>query len=130
MAKWQKGDKLGLKTSRSPGSITNAQHHDQSLSERDISGSPGTIGRIISNAATSQVVADYAVLRVANTTATTQYLFIGEVGDVPGAAPDITNGMAIPPNFYENIYLGRLKSCESIYIKASDNGVQVTEFEL
>lgn len=128
MAIWERT--LGLKNARSPGSITNAQHHDKSLSERDISGSPGTVEEIISNAATAQTVPDFAVIRVANTTGVTQFLFIGEEADVPGGVPTIANGMAIPPGFYENIYLGQLSSKKSIHIKASDNGVQVVVFEL
>lgn len=120
----------GLKTNaRSPGSITNAQHHDPSMSERDIAGSPGTPDDIISDAATAQVVPKGAILRVMNTNAAVQYIFIGKQSDVPGGAPDISTGIAIAPNFYENFYLGERKDGESIFIKASSNDVQVVVYE-
>lgn len=121
---------LGLKgTARNPSTIANQQHHDKSNAERDISGSPGTVDRIISTSATLQFVENHRVLRVANTNAAWQYLFIGEEADAPGGAPDISNGIAIPPNFYENIYLGELESTNSIFIKSSSNDVQIVVME-
>lgn len=120
----------GLKTNaRSPGSIANAQHHDPSMAERDLAGSPGTPDIIVSDAATKRVVPNGAIIRVVNTDSSMQFLFIGKDGDVPAGAPDITDGIAIPPNFYENFYLGERKDGESIFIKASDNAVQVIIFE-
>jgi len=127
MANWEVNPKL--KNARSPGSIANQQHHDKSLSERDIAGSPGTVNRIIANAATAQPIADLAIIRVINTTGVMQFLFIGPLADAPGGAPTIATGIAIPPNFYENFYIGKLE-IGSVHIKASDNGVQVVEFEL
>lgn len=128
--KW--GKNLGVnKSSRNPTAIANLEHDDKSLSSRNQSGTPGTYNSIISNAATAQVVPDYAVLRVCNTTGTVQYLFIGALADVPGGAPTIANGIAIPPNFTENVYLGKLEDpIQSIHIKASDNGVQIAICEL
>lgn len=120
------------KNMRSPGSIVNQQHHDKSLSERDVAGSPGTFGPndIISNSATLQPVKDHAIIRVMNTTGTMQFLFIGDVDDAPAGPPDISTGIAIPPNFYENLYCGKLANGKSVHIKSSDNGVQVIDFEL
>ena len=128
MAKWEVNPKL--KTARSPGSITNQQHHDKSMSERDIAGSPGTISKIIANSATLQSVPDLAVIRVMNTTTVMQFLFIGEELDAPGGAPSIATGIAIPPGFFENFYCGKLESKKSTFIKSSDNGLQIVEFEL
>lgn len=127
--KWKRN--IGITTARNPGAIANEQHDDKSLSQRSQNGTPGTYEQIISNAATAQVVPDLCVLRVANTSATTQFLFIGILADVPGAAPTIANGLALPPNSAQNVFLGApVNDQQSIYIKASDNGVQVAVFEL
>lgn len=120
----------GLPNARSPGSIQNNQHHDKSLSERDIAGSPGTVDRIISDSATLQDIPSKCVIRVLNTTGSTQFLFIGKEGDAPGGTPTISTGIAISPNFYENFYIGELADCASVHIKSSDNGVQVVVFEM
>lgn len=126
--KWEANPRL--KTARSPSSVNNQQHHDKSLSERDINGSPGTIGKIISNANTLQSVPELSVLRVTNTTASTQFLFIGEEADAPAGAPVLAEGFALPPNSVENFYVGQLLSKKSVHIKASDAGVQVVVAEL
>lgn len=128
MSNWK--ELPGLNRARSPGSLQNQQHHDKSLSERDIAGSPGTVDQIIADAATAQTIPDGCVIRVMNTTGAMQFLFIGKLSDVPGGAPTISTGIAIPPNFYENFYIGKLDGdAESVHIKASDNGVQVVVFE-
>lgn len=128
--KWSKD--LGLnKSSRNPTAIANLEHDDKSLSARNQSGTPGTYSQIISNAATAQKVPDYAVLRICNTSGSTQFLAIGASAEMPGGAPDISNGMAIPAGHCENVFLGKLEDdLQSIFIKASDNGVQVVVFEL
>lgn len=118
-----------LKEARSPGSIVNSQHHDASLAGRHAAGSPGTVEKIISNAATAQPIKDYCVIRVLNVNAATQFLFIGAEADVPVGAPTIATGIAIPSNAYENFYIGKLEGNESIFIKASSNDIQVVVFE-
>lgn len=130
MAKWSKD--LGLnKSARNPTAIANLQHDDKSSSARNLSGSPGTYFQIISNAATAQKVPDHCVLRVANTTATVQYLAIEKQADIPGGAPAIGTGLALAPNSVECIFLGKLEgNLDTIFIKASDNGVQVAVMEL
>lgn len=117
-----------INNARSPGSITNAQHHDNSLSERNIVGSPGTPDQIISDATNEQPVPDGSVIRVMNTTNMTQFLFIGKESDVPSGDPDIADGIAIAPNFYENFYIGKLVEDESIFIKTSDDDLQIVVF--
>ncbi len=124
MSDWKK--KLGVhNNARSPATVSNAQHHDKSMAERDISGSPGTPEEIIVASTTPQAVPNHSVLRVVNTNAAIQFLFIGKQADVPGGAPTITTGYAIPSNFYENIYLGELEGNESIFVKSSSDDVQV-----
>lgn len=121
---------LGLKRSKNPSAIANDEHDDKSLSARNLSGSPGTANAIISTAATAQLVPAYGILRVMNTSATVQYLFIGIGADIPAGTPDITNGLAIAPNSYECFFLGTpLSMIESVWIKASANTVQVVVFE-
>jgi len=133
MSDWKKGHKGLANNASSPGSIANRQHHDPSLSEKDVAGSPGTPDQIISDANTGnsgngQHVENFAVIRVLNTNVAIQFLFIGKEGDVPGA-PAIGDSIAIAPNFYENFYLGQLEADESIFIKSSSDDVQVVVFK-
>jgi len=125
--KWDKNPRLNR--SRSTAVIQNQEHHDPSSSSRDITGSPGTPDVIISTAATKQPVPEGCVIRVANTNAATQFLFIGEDADAPAGAPVLADGMALPPNSSECFYVGKLASGKSPAIKASSNDVQITVME-
>lgn len=130
MAKW--AALLGLPAnSRNPTAIANQQNDDKSLSARNQSGTPGTYNQIISTAHTTPaLVPDYSCLRVCNTTGAVIYLAIDALASLPGGAPDITNGMAIPPNHTENVFVGKLfDPKQSTYVKASAAGLQIVVFE-
>ena len=116
--------KTGLHgNARSPGSIANSQHHDPSRAERDISGSPATPLAIF-NDVVEHALHPNAVLRVFNTAATVGFVYVG-----PAPAPvtvDATNGLALTPQFYENLYCGVSDDPKiSIVVKASVATIQL-----
>ena len=123
-----KQTQIGLKhNARSPGSIANAQHHDPSGAERDMGGSAATFKtEDIHNTTDTVPVHDRAVLRVFNTTGAVEYLWVGLASEAP-VTVDATNGIALVPEFYENLYCGvALPFDDSIAFKASSGAVQVT----
>ena len=97
-------NKIGLKKhARSPGSIDNAEHHDPSRAKRVLNGSAGSI-TTITNDAVEHAVGDNSILRVANDTGGTIYLWTGEAGTDPTV--NATNGIAILDGTVENIFVG------------------------
>lgn len=119
-----------LKESSSPTVIQNSQHHDTSLSQKCSVGSPGTPELIIADSTVLTPIKDYATIRVTNTTASVAFIFIGQESDAPGGAPTIADGLALPPNSSENIFIGKLEDdSESVHVKASAATVQVVVFE-
>lgn len=98
-------NKIGLKKhARSPGSIDNAEHHDPSRAKRVIKGSASNITSI-TNDASEHAVPDNSIIRVANDTGGTVYVWVGDAGSAPGTV-DSTNGIAIPNGTVENLFMG------------------------
>lgn len=98
-------NKIGLnKHARSPGSIDNSEHHDPSRAKRTIDGCAGQITSI-TNDASEHPVPDNSIIRVANDTGATIYLWIGNAGDSPGT-PSASDSFAIPDGTVEKFYMG------------------------
>jgi hypothetical protein len=117
--------RLGLKTSRSPGSITNMQHHDQSGSEKSFNGTAGTIRKIVAVSTTLEPLENFALLRVCNTAGALGYVWIGPADQVPGTV-DATTGFALPANSVENFFVGQSSDPKiSMAVKTSAASVQV-----
>lgn len=117
--------RLGLKTARSPGSIHNMQHHDQSGSEKSIKGFPGTIREVLADSTVLTALENYALIRVCNTSASTAFIWTGPADQAPMTV-DVTNGFALPPNSCDVIYLGQSSDPKiSMAVKASASAVQV-----
>jgi hypothetical protein len=121
--------RLGLKTSRSPGSITNMEHHDQSGSAKSTKGMPGTIREILANSTTLKPLENFAMIRACNTSGTTAFVWTGPADEAP-VTVDITNGFALPPNSAEVIFLGQSSDPKiSMAVKTSATTVQVVILE-
>jgi len=118
--------KQGLSgNARSPGSITNAQFHDASNSEKNLDGSPGVIGSVVATSTTTTNVKDYAMVRVTNTTGATAFFWAGKVSDAP-ATPTVTDSFAMPAGHVELFHLGASDDdMVSMAVKASAAGVQI-----
>lgn len=121
--------KLGLRNhARSPGSIANAEHHDPSRAHRGMDGIPGTYQESkVTNDALVHAVEDHTVLRVANDTGATVYVWVGAAEDVPGTV-DATNGIAVLANSVEVIHCGAIDAMSSVAYKASA-GIQIIAFD-
>ena len=117
----------GLRTSaRSPGSIQNEQHHDDSASQRSGNGMIASMDQIIATSTTKTPIQDNQPLRISNTSGTWQYVFVGKEVDCPAGAPDITTGMGIAPNTSELWFPGKSDDDQqSIVVKTSAATVQV-----
>ncbi len=117
----------GLRTTaRSPGSIQNEQHHDDSAAQRSGNGVIASIERIIATSTTKTAIQDNQPLWVCNTAAATAFVFVGKDNDCPAGTPDITNGMAIPPNTGLLMFPGKSDDdAQSIVVKTSAATVQV-----
>lgn len=117
----------GLRTSaRSPGSIANEQHHDDTASQRSGNGMIASMERIIATSTTKTPIQDNQPLKISNTSASWQYVFVGKDADCPAGAPDITTGMGIAPNTSELWFPGKSDDPQqSIVVKTSAATVQV-----
>lgn len=117
----------GLRTTaRSPGSIQNEQAHDDSACQRSGNGMIASVERIIAASTTKTPIQDNQPLKVSNTSATWQYVFVGKDADCPAGAPDITTGMGIAPNTSELMFPGKSDDDQqSIVVKTSADTVQV-----
>lgn len=116
---------VGQANSSSPSSIQNAEHYDRAQAKRVMDGTPGTPSEIVADSTTEQPVPQISILRVTNTNAAVQFLFVGKESDVPGGAPDITEGYALPPNSVTHVFIGKREDGESDFIKSSSSDVQV-----
>lgn len=121
---------LGLRNnSRSPGSIANAQHHDPTGSEKDLSGSPAAIKEVVADSTVATSVENFSIIRLMNRDTSVQYLWIGLEGDEPGTVND-TNGMALTPQFHEVMYLPASNDPQqAITVKSSNSLVHVVIME-
>jgi hypothetical protein len=121
---------LNLKrTSRNPSSIANDEHNDASGAGRSANGDILCIDRIIlaadAIAAAGAPIPERGTLRIANTSASWQFVYIGEEGTVPGTL-DITNSMAVAPNSSMMLFSGVSTSdMKSLMIRVSAGTVQV-----
>lgn len=114
---------------RSPGSIVNAQHHDATGSEKDISGSPIAIKKVIADSTVVTPVDDFAIVRYMNRNSTPEYLWVGPINQVP-ATVNATNGIALTPLFHEVAYLPASKDSKiSIALKSSSSQVHIVIME-
>jgi hypothetical protein len=117
----------GLRTTvRSPNSIVNEQNHDDTASQRSANGVPASIDQIISPSTAKTAITDNQMLIVSNTSASWNYVFVGKDSDCPLGAPDITNGIGVPPNSQTLFICGKSDDPnESIVVKASNATVQI-----
>lgn len=117
----------GLRTSaRSPGSIQNEQHHDDTAIQRSGNGMPASMDRILADSTVKTAIQDNQPLWVSNTSASWQYVFVGKDADCPAGAPSITTGMGIAPNTSVLMFSGKSDDDQqSIVVKASAATVQV-----
>lgn len=114
---------------RSPSGIVNAEHHDLSSAGKKISVVPGAIEQIVADSTIETPLKKKQMVRLANTTASVAFVWIGEAGLAP-VAVDITNGLAIQPNETIIISSGELVNGKSCAIKTSANTVQAVLFEV
>jgi len=119
---------LNLKNkARNPGSIANDEHNDAAGANRSANGDILAIDRIIpaSEAIVAANVPERGTLRIANTTSSWQFLFIGDQDQAPGTLT-IANSMAVAPNSSSMLFTGLASSdMKSLIVKVSDAGVQV-----
>ena len=96
--------KLGLsKGARSPGSISNVQHHDASGACKELGGIPGTIKEIFNDTA-EHAIGAHCTIRVHNPGGVA-YIWIGDSGEAPGTV-DANTGFAIPAGAVELFHCG------------------------
>jgi hypothetical protein len=81
------------------------EHHDPTGVQKNIKGTPATIDEIIVDSTSVFTVKNFSMIRLANTTANFQFVWVGKIGDEP-VAVDITTGIAIAPNSCETFYVG------------------------
>lgn len=117
------------KSSRNPSSIANDQHNDASGTSRSANGDIHAIDRIIPTAEhiapAGANVPERGTLRIANTTASWQFVSITDHDVVPGTV-DATTGMAIAPNSSTMMFTGLASSdMKSLKLRSSNVGVQV-----
>lgn len=116
------------KAARNPSSIANDQNNDASGVGRSTNGEIIAIDEIIANSALAAGidVPERGSLRVCNTSGAIQFLWIGDHDQVPGGAPTIANGIALPPNHVAMLFTGNPSSdMKSLKIKTSNTAVQV-----
>lgn len=116
------------KASRNPSSIANDQHNDASGVSRSTNGEIIAVESIIadSSAAGGADVPERGTLRVCNTSGALQFLWIGDHDAVPGSAPTIANGIALPPNHVAMLFTGLASNDQkSLRIRSSNAAVQV-----
>lgn len=120
---------LGVKNPRSPGSIVNIQANKPTASQRGLECSPAAIREILSASTTLTPVDNFGLIRVFNTNAGVQYLWVGLEGDEPETV-DITNGLALAIGVPENFVLpASSDASKSLCIKTSSDDVQVAIME-
>ena len=95
----------GLKSSRSQGSISNSQHHDQTEAQKGIEGVPVSIKIVIPDSTVATPIENQAVLYVSNTAGATAFIWIGKEGDEPGTI-DVSSALALPPNSARTFFAG------------------------
>jgi hypothetical protein len=122
---------LGLKVNaKNPATIANDEHSDACHAARDMEGHSAAIKEIVTTSTTKKPVADFALLRVVNTNAAVQFIYIGKDSAAPAGAPDITNGLALPPNESIMLYCPATDDIkDSIVVKTSHATVQVIIME-
>ena len=116
----------GLRNSaRSPGSIQNAEHYDPSGASKSANGSPATMLSVIPDSTVLTPVKDLQVIRVANTSGSTQYLWHGRIDLVPGTV-NALSAMALAPNSVELMFCGVTDDdMKSVALKSSASSVQI-----
>lgn len=119
---------LNLKgKARNPGSIANDEHNDAAGANRSANGDILAIDKVIpsAEATAGSPVPERGTLRIANTTASWQYVYVGDEDTVP-ATLDITNSMAVAPNSSSMLFTGTSSSdMKSLKVKVSNASVQV-----
>jgi len=111
--------------SRSPGSISNSEHHDVTGSHKGIDGQPLVIEEIVTPNVNPEPIRNHGMVRVFNADAGVQYIWSGKEGEVPGTV-DATTGMALAPGQAEMFFVGySADDQKSLMIKTSSAAVQV-----
>jgi hypothetical protein len=116
------------KASRNPSSIANDQNNDASGVSRSTNGEIIAVESFVadSSLAAGVDVPERGSLRVCNTSGSIQFLWVGDHDQVPGAAPTIANGLALPSNHVAMLFTGVPSSDQkSLKIKSSSAQVQV-----
>lgn len=114
------------KNARSPGSISNAQHHDPSGAEKSLNGIPATIQQVVATSTTKTPLEQFALLWVVNRDTAVQYIFVGKDSDVP-LTVSATNGMALPAGEGVLLHCGASDDdLQSMAVKSSNALVHVT----
>jgi len=111
---------------RSPSGIVNVEHHDPSGARKVILGTPSGVQQVIADATSEVSVQQVSVLRVHNTDAAVQYIWVGEENAVPGTV-DATTGIPIPAGAIENFYVGDSTSEYGMVVKTSSANVDIVE---
>jgi len=121
---------LGLNTnSRSPGSIVNAEFHDETGCEKNIDGEPGTILAVLADSTIATPIKDFSMVRVCNTSASVQFIWFGMQSLLPGSI-DITTSFALPAGFVTLFHAGASTDpVQSIVVATSSADVQVVIIE-
>jgi hypothetical protein len=120
--------RTGLRNNaRSPSSITNMEHNDASAAKKVLTGTGVAFEKIFPTSTDKNAVGPAAVLRIANTTASVQFVFIGKESEMPAGTPDATTGLAVMPNSVEMFYGDVPEDSDEIVVKASDAGVQIAK---
>lgn len=114
---------LGIRNkSRNPSAIANDQHNDSAGAQKNLGGSAAVFESILSASSAVNPLEKRAVLRVANTSASWQYVFVGSAADAPGGAPAIGTGLGMAPNSVEMIFTD---DTENLVVKSSSDTVQI-----
>ena len=125
-----KGVERVIKNASSPGTIANTEHHDKSGSQKNLNGTPGTVKEIIADSTAITPVDPGCVVRVTNTTGSTQFLFVGLNSEAPAGVPTIADSLALPPNHTEHLYIGlTVAPNEGTVLKSSSSSVQLIVME-
>lgn len=121
---------VGLrKNSRSPGSITNMEHHDATGAQKNIDGTPSTIKSVIADSTVSTPLCSFSMVRVCNTDTVPQFIWFGKEGDEP-VSLDVTNSFALPAGYCDIFHIGASNDeKKSIVVQSSDSKVQVIVIE-
>ena len=109
---------------RSPGSISNAQHHDPSGSEKSANGIPATIKTVVADSTVETSIEPFAILWVVNRNASAQFIYVGEG---PSPVVSATTGMALPAGQGQLLHTGAPSDpALSMVLKSSHSDVHVT----